>query len=158
MTMTLIPAVAGGEMPRLAGAASLILERQFSASPERVFDAWGTAAAMKHWFAPGPDMTAEADLDFRPGGRFRIVMHGGEESYEHVGEYLAVERPRRLVFTWISPATGGKPSLVTLELSPADGGTRLVLRHEALPPGEVVERHRGGWTAILEKLAAKLAA
>lgn len=39
-------------------------------------------------------------FDASAGGRFSfLVLRGGEE-IDHVGEYIALERPRRLAFTW----------------------------------------------------------
>jgi uncharacterized protein YndB with AHSA1/START domain len=82
-------------------------------------------------------------------------MIGPEAELEHTGEYLEVDRPRRLVFTWRSPYTGPEPSMVTVDLRPDGGGTELTLRHERLPE-EHVEPHRGGWGQILDNLEKQL--
>jgi uncharacterized protein YndB with AHSA1/START domain len=63
------------------------------------------------------------------------------------------ESPEHLVFTWASPVTGWQPTLVTIELSPHEDGTRLVLIHEGLATDDIRARHRWGWTGIVEKLA-----
>jgi hypothetical protein len=55
------------------------------------------------------------------------------------------------VFTWISKATNGLPTTVTVELLERDGGTELVLTHRRLPP-EKIDDHRKGWTDIARKL------
>jgi uncharacterized protein YndB with AHSA1/START domain len=75
---------------------------------------------------------------------------------EHTGEYLAVEPPRLLSFTWASPYTGPRAGVVTVTLTPRGGATLLVLTHEHLPE-DAVDSHRGGWGAILDRLDAVLA-
>lgn len=136
---------------------SLKVERQLAASPDDVFDAWTDPDSLSVWMCPGPGMRVPvAELDARVGGSFRIVMANDETQYDHKGTYQVVDRPRRLRFTWISPATGGGESVVTVDLSPAEGGTRLVLTHEGLPSAESAENHQGGWGNILDTLASHL--
>jgi uncharacterized protein YndB with AHSA1/START domain len=75
----------------------------------------------------------------------------GEERFEHTGEYLIIEPPARLAFTWISQATDHRRTEVTIEFLEGSGGTELVLTHRRLPSAEV-ESHRSGWTDILRNL------
>lgn len=133
----------------MSGPGSLQIERVLPAPPEDVFAAWTTPDRMARWMSP--DGAAEADADPRVGGAFRVVM-GRNERLEHTGEYLEVDPPRRLVFTWASPYTGPGPSVVTVELHPHEDGTRLVLTHEQLP-AEAVDGHRNGWGTMLDMLA-----
>jgi len=74
----------------------------------------------------------------------------------HEGEYRVIDPPRRLAFTWRSPATEHRPTLVTIELAPHEDGTRLVLVHEQLPTKDAAERHEKGWTVRIDKLARHL--
>ena len=71
--------------------------------------------------------------------------------YEHRGEYLAIEPPSLLSFTWISRATDHKPTVVTIEFHERGTGTELVLTHRRLAP-KAVEGHRQGWTDIVRLL------
>jgi uncharacterized protein YndB with AHSA1/START domain len=139
----------------VSAQGALKIERVLAASPDEVFAAWTTPERMAAWMSPAGH--AEAEVDLRPGGAFRITMVGEDLQIDHTGAYLELDPPRRLVFTWISPYTGPEPSLVTVELLPHDGGTRLVLVHERLP-AEVVDSHRSGWGAMFERLAAALPA
>jgi uncharacterized protein YndB with AHSA1/START domain len=133
----------------------LVVRRTLSAPPERVFAAWLEPATLARWLSPFAD--AEATVDSRVGGAFRVVMRGSGREIEHTGEYREIDPPRRLVFTWSSPYTGSTPSLVTVELRAVPPGdrTELTLTHRRLPAGEV-ENHRAGWGAILGHLAAHL--
>jgi uncharacterized protein YndB with AHSA1/START domain len=123
---------------------------------EEVFAAWLDPDGIASWMCPGEIVSSEAIIDARPGGRFRIVMKGRGASFEHTGEYQVVDPPAKLVFTWISKATGFQPSLVTVEFFDRDGHTEMVLTHQQLPEGPVVEQYRGGWGDILSKLAAHI--
>jgi len=69
------------------------------------------------------------------------------------GKFKEIDRPHKLVFTWISEGTGQKETLVTLTFVHNDEGTLLTLVHEDFAEAEMVEMHTGGWTAILDKLA-----
>src|SRR5437868_14415590 len=76
--------------------------------------------------------------------------------HEHRGEYLAIEPPSLLSFTWISAATDLLPTVVTVELFASGTGTEVVLTHRRLPPARL-DSHRKGWTDILGALEGTLA-
>lgn len=134
-------------------AAVVRITRRLGAPPARVFAAWLDSARLAQWLSPVGH--AEAEVDPRVGGAFRVTMVGEGSRIEHTGEFLAIEPPRRLRFTWSSPYTGPEASIVTVDLAPIDGGTELTLVHERLPADQV-QRHGGGWTRILDRLAALL--
>lgn len=100
---------------------------------------------------PGGTTDATAEVDARKGGKFRILMMHGTEQFEHTGEYLVIEPPARLSFTWISQATDQRPTVVTVDLLERTGGTELVLTHHRLPISQF-DSHRSGWTDIARKL------
>jgi uncharacterized protein YndB with AHSA1/START domain len=135
----------------------LVVRRVLPAERERVFAAWLDPASLAAWMRPGGMTGALVELDPRVGGRFRIVMQHDQGGYEHQGEYLAIEPPSLLSFTWISSATDLRPTVVTVELHERDGGTELVLTHRRLPP-ERVDAHRRGWTDIVRLLETELTA
>ena len=81
-------------------------------------------------------------------------MEGAGERFEHSGRYVVIERPQRLVFTWISAGTDHRLSLVTLVFTPSSGGVRIDLEHEGIPDAERALRQERGWGSILGKLAA----
>src|SRR5262245_55254690 len=129
------------------------IERHIGALPERVYAAWLDPTSMARWLSPIGH--AEAEVDPIVGGRLRVTMVEGDLRIEHVGVYRELDRYRRLAFTWQSPYTGPRPSLVTIDLFARRGGTDLVLVHEFLP-ADAVESHAGGWGTILDRLAAEL--
>ena len=133
-------------------APVLVVRRQIAVPRERVFEAWLDSESLAHWMRPGNFTHATVIVDPRVGGGFRIVMHGPTYgAVEHHGEYLAIEPPSLLSFTWISNATDHKPTVVTIEFHDRGAGTELVLTHRRLAP-TAVEGHRKGWTDIVRLL------
>ena len=135
------------------GTTPVKLRRLLPATAEEVFAAWTDPSLMGRWLSPGGH--AEAEVDLRVGGRFRVTMVGQGQRIEHAGEYLEVDPPRRLAFTWASPFTGPGPSVVTVELRPLEDGTELLLTHEQLPEDQI-EPHAGGWGRMLDRLTEEV--
>lgn len=138
----------------------IVQERVLSARPEDVFAAWGDAESLRVWMCPSDDMSAaSAEVDFRVGGAFKIVMHGQERNYGHTGEYLEIDAPRRLVFTWVSdfvPPDEAKTK-VTVTMEPqGEAQTKIVLVHEELPDTGTYDGHENGWATILRLLGEHL--
>jgi len=133
------------------------LSKIMPARREDVFAAWLDARGMASWMCPGDIGKTEAEIDARVGGKFRIAMHGAEKTYVMTGEYVEIDPPARLVFTWESNVMTGE-SLVTLEFLENGDECELVLTHERLADAESAANHEKGWASILEKLAARLAA
>ncbi len=129
--------------------------RHFSASPERVFDAWlDPAKAGKFLFATDDGEMVRVEIDARVGGRYAIVERRDGQDVEHVGEYLVIDRPRRLVFTLQVPFYSEEVDQITIEIEPAEDGCDLTLSHETTP--QWAEESAKGWKMILEGLEAAL--
>ena len=137
---------------------TLTITRQLPASPEDVFDAWTTPDILRQWMCPFDTKVVRADLDLRVGGKYFIDMQGEEALHKHEGEYMEIDRPNRLVFTWISAGTHQDTSLVTVTFEKSGDGTALTLVHDRLPDTEAVGDHNRGWTSALDNLQALLAA
>jgi glutathione S-transferase len=104
-----------------------------------------------------PAGTVEAEVDLRVGGPLRIVMRDAGVEIEHQGEFVEVDTPQRLVFTWRSRFTAGD-SLVTVTFAAeSDATTNLVIVHSRLPE-EAAESHEGGWGAMADRLGRALEA
>ena len=141
---------------RAAAEARLWMTRDLPFPRERVFAAWLEPAGMRTWLCPFSIAHTEALLDARVGGRFIIVMHEPGCAYEHTGEYLDIDPPHRLRFTWVSKGTELMESIVTITLTDHEGGTRLDLLHEGLPHERAAAGHEAGWNEIVDKLIASL--
>jgi len=127
-------------------------EVQIAASPETVWEFLVDPEKLARW----KGRLAEA-FDPRPGGAFRIEIVPGSIA---AGEFVELERPRRIVYTWgWEPSADGPnivppgSSTVEIELVPEEGGTKLLFTHRDLPTRESADRHAHGWNHYLERLA-----
>jgi uncharacterized protein YndB with AHSA1/START domain len=147
-------------------APQLRIERVLPATPERVFEAWVSPGLLRRWWAAAPGWRgADAEVDLRPGGRYRLAMEDPEAGAVHAvgGEFLEVDPPRRLVYSWTwegdpPEMEGSAGSEVTVEFHPTDGGTLLVLVHRGLASDVITERHAHGWAGCLANLEARVLA
>src|SRR5258708_4243484 len=138
-----------------AGAPVTVrVARHFDAAAERVFDAWlDPKRAGKFLFATVTGRMVRVEIDARIGGRFAFVDRRDGEDIEHVGEYLEIDRPRRLVFTFAVPKFSAQSTRVTIDIVPAAAGCPLTLTHEGVLP-DYAGPTEEGWTGILYRLAA----
>jgi uncharacterized protein YndB with AHSA1/START domain len=133
----------------------LRIRRHFDAAPERVFDAWLDPATAGRWlFATPNGQMACVQIDGRVGGKFLLIRRD-DADVQHIGEYLEVDRPRRLVFTFKVPKYSAETTKVSIDIVPDGAGCSLTLTHEGVLP-DWVDRTRQGWTMILENLAGQL--
>ena len=116
---------------------------------EQAFDMFTDPERLVRWIG------ISADLEARPGGRFRFEVVPGQFCE---GRFVVVERPGRLVFTWgwTDPGFGLPPGSSRVEVTLTPEGarrTRLRLVHDGLP-GDLGLLHEDGWSRFLARLAA----
>ncbi len=108
----------------------IVITRTYDASPERVFDAFTDSAALARWWGPDGFTTTTYEMNVRPGGVWRFVMHGPDGTdFTNLIEYVEVVRPVRLVYHHSDD--GPDPEIVfesTVTLEPQGQGTALTLR------------------------------
>lgn len=132
---------------------SVQVKRLLPADVGRVFEAWRSAEAMSRWFVVEPSWRAEATNDFRVSGKYRVEMRRGDGTvFVAWGEYLEIDPPRRLVFTWNSAMPAVQRSRVTIELASVGWSTELTLIHELLPDTDEGRAHAIGWEGSLANL------
>jgi uncharacterized protein YndB with AHSA1/START domain len=138
-----------------AAKETIEVERRIAASPETVFSFFTDPSLYQQWQGD------EAELDPRPGGVFRVRM-SGKSHITAVGQYLEVDPPHRLVYTWgferetalldehkeVAPGQ----SRVEVQLTADGGGTLLRLRHSGLPSEGSCQFHTDGWEFTLDRL------
>jgi uncharacterized protein YndB with AHSA1/START domain len=143
-------------------AAPPVLEvrRTIRASRQRVFDAWTKAEELKAWHAPGPLTVSLAEIDLRPGGKYRIHMREPDGTEHRVsGVYLEVDPPKKVVYSWGWDGDHPvKDSTVTIELFERGDATEVVLTHGGITHDQERASHEHGWTSIMDKLEAKYSA
>lgn len=135
-----------------ASRSTVCVTRQFTASAERVFDAWlDPAKAGKFLFATAAGEMIRVEIDARVGGKFAFVDRRDGGDIEHVGEYLEIDRPRRLVFTFSVPKFSAESTRVAIDIVPLESGCELTLTHEGVLP-DYASRTESGWGMILDGL------
>jgi len=136
---------------------AIVIRRTIAATPDRLFRAFTRPDELARWMSPVGH--AEVEVDLRIGGALRVAMIGAGIRIEHTGEFLELDPPHRIAFTWQSDYTGGVATRVIVDLAEITGGTatELTLRHELLP-ASARPSHAGGWGAMLDRLAAMTAA
>jgi uncharacterized protein YndB with AHSA1/START domain len=134
---------------------------QFSATAERVYDAWLDRRRIGRWMF-GPALREEEvlriDVDARVNGRFSFLVRRDGQEIDHVGTYLEWDRPRRLVFTWaIKDGSDDDVSQVTVDIVPQGSGCELTLVHRMDAKwAEFAESARGSWAKMVGALASQL--
>jgi len=137
--------------------AELAVSHTYAHPPEAVFDAWlDPAKAGRFLFATPTGTMVKAEIDPRVGGRFEFIDRRPEDGdVRHVGEYLEIDRPRKLVFTFAVPQYDPGLTTVTLDFRPVSGGCEVTLTHTDVPP-EWRDQTVQGWTMILAALETTL--
>ena len=131
------------------------LHRVFKAKPERVYKAFLDADALAKWLPPYGFTCKVHHLEAKVGGTFKMSFHnfsgGGGHSFG--GEYLELDRPRRLVFTWRTPPLT-ESSRVIIEIAPQGDGCELTLTHEMDQKwAAFVDRAAGSWQKMADTIA-----
>lgn len=136
-----------------------------AAPPARVFAAITDSTQPPQWWGqPGVYRVTEWEGDVRPGGKWASAGVGADgKTFRVEGEYLEVDPPHRLVYTWIASWSGGLKTVVKWDLEPqpihnlqsggpkkAGTGTMVRIRHEGFAgAAEQAIGHAQGWTRVL---------
>jgi uncharacterized protein YndB with AHSA1/START domain len=140
---------------QVAEKNSVVRELEIAASPDTVWEFLVDPEKATRW------MGQSADFDPRPGGLYRVEVIPGNVA---VGEFVELDRPRRLVFSWgwepgehtmsgVAPGT----STIAIELAPSGEGTTLRFSHTGLPSEEAAQSHAHGWDHYLPRLVTAAA-
>lgn len=124
----------------------LEIDREFAAPPMLVWRLWSDLEHMARWHGPEGYVLLHSESDFRRGGKWRRCMSSGP-GHEHwiSGEYLEIDEPNRLSFTYIN-AHDGFETVVTMDFSEsAPGRTRMQFRQTPFISREERDGHGWGW-------------
>jgi uncharacterized protein YndB with AHSA1/START domain len=138
----------------------LVVKRSYDFPAERVFDAWLTPEIARRWlFTLDDSEVVKCEIDARVGGKFEIIDKRDHDDFRgevrHIGEYLEIDRPRRLVFTFGVPQFDPAMSRVEIDIVAKGSGCELTLTHYDVPPewqAQTIE----GWTMLLKNLERKI--
>ena len=146
---------------------TLVLERRFTQTPQRVFAAFADPAKKRRWFSDESQHEVEKfEAEFRVGGfeRFIYRMKPGTpiagETISSMGCYLDIVENQRIVSasTMVLNEKPISAALVTIELFPSAEGTNLICTHQGafFQGADGPQMRHEGWRALFEKLAKAL--
>ncbi|WP_395647596.1 SRPBCC family protein [Terricaulis sp.] len=143
---------------------TMVMERTYKASPERVFRAWADAEARARWGAPAPHIQIVYEAaDFRVGGQdvSRCIEPGTADYVANV-YYLDICENVRIVFAEnvMHGERRQSAALISVELSPERDATRLRLTMQiaSFDDTGMEAGYDQGWSAALDNLTAELQA
>jgi uncharacterized protein YndB with AHSA1/START domain len=133
-----------------------VVTRTFDAPRRLVFEAWTKAEHVARWFTPRPLTTSQCEVDFRPGGVFRVVMRmpgGLEHPFE--GRFGEIVAPERLRFSGKIHGEIDVDTAVTF----ADLGeqTTITVRQTYSRASDATRGAPDGWRASLDQLGEVVA-
>ncbi len=136
-----------------------VVRRTLPAPCDRAFAALLDQGLIGRWmFGPG-DEVVHVEVQPHVGGRFSFLVRRDEMEIDHEGEYLEIDPPRRLRFTWAATVADEEAdaSQVDVELAPAAAGCEVTLVHHLHPAwADFVPQAEASWGAMLERLGALL--
>jgi uncharacterized protein YndB with AHSA1/START domain len=101
------------------------MTREFDAPRELVFEAHTSCEHMQNWWGPRKYKIADCEIDFRPGGTWRVVHQAPGEEHVFSGEYREIVPPEKITWTFEWGGAPGHVSVETLTLEEHDGKTRV---------------------------------
>lgn len=105
-------------MTKAIEAPSLRIVRKFDVAPEVVFDTFTKPESMRVWWT---DQTT-FDIDLRVGGRWTIIRREKETVYTATGEYLEIDWPHRLQYTYAMPQFSPNSDTIFITIVPQETG------------------------------------
>lgn len=136
---------------------TLVVRKTIRATAERLFEAWTQPAQLRRWWGPEAVVCTDAEVDLRVGGRYRIANQFPDGKILWIaGKFEAIERPRKLVYTWgLEPETD-RSERVTVAFVPRGDATEVIVTHERIRNAAIRDMHEQGWRGCLDGLAEYL--
>src|SRR5260370_29211258 len=127
----------------------ITVARTIPAPAEKVCDVWmDPKSPGGRWY--GSDRVI---LNAVVDGLFYIGVKYEGRTWPHYGRFLQIERPRLVEYTWMSEATKGAESIVTVTMEAKGEQTEVTLRHSGVPDDEMGRQHKEGWEGVLSAQA-----
>jgi uncharacterized protein YndB with AHSA1/START domain len=153
----------------MSSSVVIRVSQRYSAPAERVFDAWLTPGqASRFLFRTRTGNVMQCEITPEVGGGFTVIdrrpaADGDESVFDvvHMGKYVTLDRPRRIVFDFSVLMFGSEDSTrVTVDIAPVNPqACELTLTHD-MGPGEharsLEESSRKGWTNMLALMEREL--
>lgn len=125
------------------------VSRTIRASAAEIYDVWLDPKSLGGPWAGATHVIMDPKVD---GLFFQSAEHEGR-AWPHYGRFLKLEKGRRIEHTWVSEATRGIESIVTITLEPKGDATEMTLHHAKIPDDEMGRGHKDGWEWVLNMVA-----
>ena len=127
------------------------LTREILARPPEVYDVWlDEKSPGSPWF----DVKWAIIQPVIDGLFYHLVQFEGHD-WAHYGRFVTLNRPSNIEHTWVSEATRGVESVVTLTFEPRGDETEVTLRHANVPDDAMGRQHEEGWNFVLSAIASR---
>lgn len=129
-----------GEIMKKYSTTTLTMTRHFDSMAEEFFAAWLNPEMMRKWFFTLEATNKVTKNDPRVGGTWEIVDHREGTDYRAIGEYIEIDSPNKLVFTFKMPQFSDTVDKITVEVKQLEKGCEMTFTQHIVVP------HEENWT------------
>ena len=128
------------------------VKRTIDAGPDEVYEAWlDPTCPGSPWFGVPKAIVYPPAVD----GLFYSMYELEGKQVAHYGRFVVLDEPSRIQHTWVSEATHGMESVVTLTFEPVQDKTQVHVRHTNVPDDEGGRFHENAWKYVLAAMASR---
>ena len=120
----------------------LKMVRNFDVTSENVFDAWLNPEKMRKWFFTLEGTNKVSQNVPQVGGTWEVVDQRDGKDYRAVGEYLEIDPPNKLVFTFKMPQFSELEDTITVEILNLRQGCEMTFSQN------IIVLHEENWTKL----------
>ncbi len=83
--------------------SEIVSSRVLEFPQELIFEAWANPDHLKNWWGPKGFTNTFEEFDFKPGGRWKFVMHAPDKgNFQNECEFVKIEKPSEIAWIRIS--------------------------------------------------------
>jgi uncharacterized protein YndB with AHSA1/START domain len=137
---------------------TLVITRVFDAPLALVWECWTQKQHLDIWSCPRGFTIPQSNAEFRPGGKWHVVMRTLDgHDLGLGGTYREIVPMKRLVMTHVWDEEPVAETLVTVTFEASGDKTRVTLEQTGFATVQSRDGHTGGWGEALDILAEHLA-
>lgn len=139
-------------MKQKIATTNITVTRTINASPADVYDAWlDHTCPGSPWFGVTKAIVNPPKVD----ALFYSMYQMEGKDIAHYGRFLILDKPHKIQHTWVSEATQGMESIVTLSFEQVAGKTQVQVHQINVPDDEPGRHHENAWKYVLAKMSSR---